>query len=116
MDYALLIDKYLSDKQALRSEDDSLNIELFISGDASGWRFANIPAPSLAELEALSSDVQAQLEKEAKNKESIQFLADTDYKVLKYRDQMDMGHPTDLSIEQFQVLLAQRQAARDAIK
>ena len=116
MDYALLIDKYLSDKQALRSEDDSLNIELFISGDASGWRFANIPAPSSAELEALNPVVEAKAAQNKANQDALKFLADSDYKVLKYRDQMDMGHPTDLSIEQFQVLLAQRQAARDAIK
>lgn len=44
-----------------------------------------------------------------------QFLADSDWKVLRHRDQVDAGIPTSLTNEEFAQLLADRQAARDSI-
>lgn len=61
-------------------------------------------------------DITAKLEQDKTNQEALQFLASTDYKVLKYRDQVDMGITPDLAVEEFQYLLEQRQQARDAIK
>lgn len=62
------------------------------------------------------TDVTAELEQEKINAEAAKFLTESDWKVLKYRDQIDMGIPTDLSIDEYQWLLEQRQQARNAIK
>jgi hypothetical protein len=43
------------------------------------------------------------------------FLNSTDFKVLKYRDQLDLGIETSLTADEYKQLLTQRQAARDAI-
>lgn len=60
-------------------------------------------------------DLTAKLEQEARNAEAQKFLADTDWKVLRHRDQQEMGLPTSLIAEEFQALLQQRQMARNAI-
>ena len=44
-----------------------------------------------------------------------QFLADSDWQVLRHRDQVDAGIPTSMTAEEFSQLLTDRQAARDSI-
>ena len=46
----------------------------------------------------------------------LEFLGTTDWKVTRHRDQLDAGEPTTLTPEEFQALLAERQAARDRQK
>lgn len=60
-------------------------------------------------------DLTAKLEQEARNAEAQKFLADTDWKVLRHRDQQELGLSTSLTGEEFQELLQQRQMARNAI-
>lgn len=52
-DIALAIDLFLKDKQELLDSGDNWNPALLEIGDQSGWRFKNIPCPSLEELKAL---------------------------------------------------------------
>jgi hypothetical protein len=52
-DIALAISLYLQDKQELLDSGDNWNPALVEAGDQSGWRFKNIPCPSLEELQAL---------------------------------------------------------------
>lgn len=52
-DIALAVDLFLKDKQELLDSGDNWNPALLESGDQSGWRFKNIPCPSLEELKAL---------------------------------------------------------------
>lgn len=59
MDLALLVDKYLSDKRNLITEDDSFNIA---EGSIFRWDFANIPCPTAEELAALSPIVEQELQ------------------------------------------------------
>ena len=47
--------------------------------------------------------------------ENVVFLNSTDYKVLKYRDQLDLGIETTMSKDEYLKLLTERQSARDAI-
>lgn len=60
-------------------------------------------------------DLTVTREQEAQKAEAIKFLQDTDYKVTKYRDQVEMGRTPDLTVEEYQYLLTQRQQARDKI-
>jgi hypothetical protein len=113
LDPTLLISEYLKDKES--SSEDSLNLDLFLKGDISGWRFKNIPAPSFEELKALESQVSQKKSQEKTNAEAQAFLDSSDWKVLRHRDQQDMGLATSLSGEEFQELLQQRQMAREAI-
>jgi hypothetical protein len=66
--------------------------------------------------EIVITDITAELEQARINEEALAFLNSTDYKVLKYRDQVDMGQTPDLTVEEFQFLLTQRQQARNTIK
>lgn len=52
-DIALAIDLFLKDKQELLDSGDNWNPALLEIGDQSGWRFKNIPCPSLEELKDL---------------------------------------------------------------
>ena len=83
MDLSLFIDEYLKDKQHLILEDDSFNLALLESGDSSGWRFANIPCPSMDDLLGLQSVVESDSAQKALNEASLKFLADTDWMVIR---------------------------------
>lgn len=111
-DVALIISQYLKDKPV--TDDDSLNIDLFLQGQG-GWRFQNIPAPSIDELYDLISISTAKQNQAQINAEAKQFLNDTDKLVLRHRDQKELNIPTKLSEEEFQSLLVERQAARDRV-
>jgi hypothetical protein len=52
-DIALAVSLFLQDKQELLDSGDNWNPALVEAGDQSGWRFKNIPCPSLEELQAL---------------------------------------------------------------
>jgi hypothetical protein len=52
-DVALAVDLFLKDKQELLDSGDNWNPALLEAGDQSGWRFKNIPCPSLEELKVL---------------------------------------------------------------
>jgi hypothetical protein len=104
IDPALLVSEFLKDKEV--SKDDSLNIELFIKGDISGWRFKNIPAPSLEELKALEPQVSSAQSQQVINAEALAFLNATDWMVIRA---MEKGE--ELSLE----FKAERQAARERI-
>jgi len=67
-DPALLISEYLKDKEV--TDDDSLNIDLFLKGQG-GWRFQNVPAPSIDELYDLIVPVKEATEKERVKQERI---------------------------------------------
>lgn len=112
MDIAILIDKYLSDKRHLITENDSFNI---VEGSIHRWDFGAIDCPTMEELEALQPGVEAAQSQAQINAEAQAFLDSSDWKVLRHRDQQDMGLATSLTGEEFQTLLQQRQMAREAI-
>lgn len=59
----------------------------------------------------IAADRQAELDTQI----ARQFLSESDWKVMRHRDQIDAGVPTSLTVEEFTQLLADRQAARDLI-
>jgi len=60
-------------------------------------------------------DLSAKLEQEKANAEAQKFLDESDWKVLRHRDQLELGLATSLSEEEFRELLRERQAARERI-
>lgn len=105
VDAALLVDAFIKGKEV--SDEDSLNLELFLKGDISGWRFKNIPAPSLEELKALEPQVSQKQNQEKINAEALAFLAATDWMCIRALENPSKPVPEDIK--------AQRQAARDRI-
>lgn len=67
------------------------------------------------ELPEAMEEIEASSQAESAKAEARQLLADTDWKVIRHRDQVDAGAPTSLTVEQFAQLLTDRQAARDSI-
>lgn len=103
MDIVLLINKFLEDKQELKTSNDSFNI----SGESIvSWDFANIPCPSMEELQALQPALEAQQAQAQINSESEALLASTDWMILR---ELDSGEPCPAEVK------AQRAAARAAI-
>lgn len=49
------------------------------------------------------------------NNEVRNFLADTDWKVIRHRDQLNLGIETSLTSEEYIALLEQRQEARNKV-
>jgi hypothetical protein len=106
MDIALLVNEYLKGKEDLRDfENDSLNI---VDNQIIEWSFANIPQPSMEELEALQESVQSKMDQEAINKEALAYLAASDFKVLRHIRQKALGQELSLSDEQYLALEQQR--------
>ena len=65
-----------------------------------------------------SPEYQAELarqEQERINQESEQFLNETDWMVIRHRDQLALGIPTSLTEAEFRKLLEDRQQARDRV-
>jgi len=67
------------------------------------------------ELPEAMAEISAYLDSERVKAQARKLLADTDWKVIRHRDQLDAKLPTSLSEEQFIQLLKDRQAARDSI-
>jgi hypothetical protein len=68
-----------------------------------------------ASYEVIIEDITEQLAQHVANKEALAFLANTDWKVLRHRDQQELGIATSLTAEEFQDLLQERQMARSAV-
>jgi hypothetical protein len=105
MDIVLLINAYLKQRESDRHEDDSLNV---CDGSIVRWDFKNIPQPSMEELEALQESVQAKIDQEAINKEALEFLAASDFKVLRHIRQKALEQELSLSEEDYLALEQQR--------
>lgn len=112
MDIVLLIDKFLSDKQHLVTDNCSFNV---VGDSIHRWDFANIPCPSMEELLALQPEVESKLEQEKQNAEALKFLADTDYKVLRHIRQQALGISTTLTAQEYLELEQERQMAAEAV-
>jgi hypothetical protein len=67
------------------------------------------------EYEVVIEDITAKLEQARINEESQKFLNETDWKVLRHRDQLEANIPTSLSPLEYQDLLQARQSARATI-
>jgi len=114
-DPAMLINEYLKGKDI--AEDDSLNIELFLNGDSSGWRFANIAAPSVSELYDLIVPVNNAISQQVINEQARKLLAESDYKVLRHIRQKALSEPLTLTEEQYlQLELERSQAAASIVE
>jgi hypothetical protein len=67
------------------------------------------------ELPDAMAEIEAAGLSEKEKADAKQFLNDTDWKVIRHRDQVDAGVSTSLSEVEFAQLLTERQAARDKI-
>lgn len=67
------------------------------------------------QFEVEFEDVSDLVAQSQTNIDSLAFLAQTDWKVMRHRDQLDAGVPTSMTNEEFQDLLVERQAARDSV-
>jgi hypothetical protein len=63
----------------------------------------------------LMSEIEAQSLSEKEKAEAKQFLNDTDWKVIRHRDQLEMNMTTSMTSEEFDQLLIDRQMARNKI-
>ncbi len=106
MNIIFLIEEYLKLNEANRDyEHDNFSH----NGESiTMWSFANIPQPSMEELEALQESVQAKMDQEAINKEALEFLAASDFKVLRHIRQKALEQELSLSEEDYLALEQQR--------
>lgn len=95
-DASLIIQKFLEGKHHLITENDSLNISLFLSGQG-GWNFSNIDAPTIDELYELVPKVNHETAQYKINVEALKLLADTDWLIIR---ELDCGIPCPSEIKQ----------------
>jgi len=57
----------------------------------------------------------AKIQQEKTNQESRDFLVTTDWKIIRHKDQLDLGIETSLTSEEYIALLQQRQEARSKV-
>lgn len=63
----------------------------------------------------VDTEAEAIEEQKLRNRELRAYLGETDWLVIRHRDQLDAGIATSLSEAQFQELLTKRQDARDKV-
>jgi homoserine kinase len=68
-----------------------------------------------SELPEAIIEIETSRTAELAKAEAVSFLSQTDWKVLRHRDQVDAGVSTNLTAEEYTQLLVDRQAARDSI-
>lgn len=112
MDLKIAISQYLSDKKHLITNEDSMNV---YNNQLHSWDFANIPQPTMEELEVLSGVYAAEQSITETNKEARAYLASTDWQIIRHQDQLLSGETPSLSEPELQTLLAQRKAARESV-
>ena len=96
MNIAIAVSEFLADKQNLVDhENDSINI---VDNSIYSWNFANIPQPSAEELQACFDLANAKNNQAAVNAKALQYLADTDYLVIRSID--DPTKPVNEEIKQ----------------
>lgn len=89
-----------------------LNQAEFITEDqCNAWVLEN----NLVGDEIILTIIPINKERELQNQEAQSFLDSTDWKVIRHRDQQELGIATSMTAEEFQDLLQQRQMARNAI-
>jgi hypothetical protein len=76
-----------------------------------GYKIYGAPEESPDLLEQVEGVPQAEKDRAWAKR----FLKETDYKVTRHRDQVDLGCPTKLSAEEYMQLLLERQTAREKI-
>ncbi len=69
----------------------------------------------LEALEVQASSTDKAIADEETSRIANKLLIDTDYKVIRHRDQVDSGISTTLTDAEYQTLLTDRQAARDSV-
>jgi hypothetical protein len=95
-DASLIIAKFLEGKHHLITENDSLNISLFLVGQG-GWNFSNIDAPTIDELHDLIPTINHETSQCKTNIEALKLLADTDWLIVR---ELDCGIPCPSEIKQ----------------
>ena len=111
-------------KQPLLKEDGTVNKLsnekhlLMLQEDGTEFKYykqqLNAEGKHDGDIERIQSelDIETQL---GVNKQHQVFLDSTDWKVIRHKDQTDLGIPTSLTDEEYTQLLTDRQTARDAI-
>ena len=106
MDIVLLIEKYLSGREQDRVYDyDSYSHN---ESEITKWDFANIPQPTMEELEALAPSVQVEQDQAVVNKQALDYLVSTDWMVLRHIRQKALGQTPSLTDEQYLALEQER--------
>lgn len=106
MNIVFLVEEYLKQHEFERDyEYDSWSYDDF---SIIRWDFKSIPQPSIEELEALQESVQAKMDQDAINKEALEFLVASDFKVLRHIRQKALGQQLSLSDEDYLALEQQR--------
>ena len=65
----------------------------------------------VADLTVVKSNCDAEVQSE----EALKFLSETDWMVIRHRDQLDLGQSTSLTDQEYQQLLSERQSARNQV-
>lgn len=68
-----------------------------------------------AQFSSSITDISAEVASEQAKADAKKFLDESDWKVLRHRDQLDAGIATSLTNEQYLALLSERQAKRNLI-
>ena len=85
--------------------NNGANIGTFkTQAEGNAWVDSNFGPETPRVIEDLSLEIESQ--------NSLKFLNDTDYKVIRHRDQIDAEISTTLTDEEYQQLLIDRQNAR----
>ena len=117
-DLDIIVAEYIANSGQSIEADDAINTGLLKTVnklESAEWHMTNVPKPTIDQLEALQAAAtakRAQLETNAANE---QFLAETDWKVLRHIREQHLGLTTSMTDAEFDALENERQTKAKAI-
>ena len=103
--------------QAVES-DDSVNCGLLQTTailESARWNMANVPKPTIDELEALQAAATAKKDQLVLNSTNEKFLTETDWKILRHLREQHLAVTTSITQQEFDDLEQERQDKAKAI-
>ena len=104
---------YVKDGEYSSQQDGAVDTEVVSRVDGLGNEHLVYIVPEQYTIDII--DQSAKLAVKESNDNNLKFLSDSDWKVLRHRDQLELNIPTSLDHGEYEKLLEDRQNARDSI-
>lgn len=117
-DISMIIQEHIAASGQTVEADDSINLAFLQSTElleSNKWGMANVPKPTIDELEALQAAATATKDRLGINATNETFLAETDWKILRHLREQHLSVATSITQAEFDDLEQERQDKAKAI-
>lgn len=117
-DISMIVQEHIAASGETVEDDDSINTALLMTTErleAADWGMANVPKPTIDEMEALQAAATASKDQMDLNSTNEAFLVETDWKILRHLREQHLAVTTSMTQQEFDDLEDERQTKAKAI-